>query len=82
LRAVLTATLPNFIDLLAADYRRWAGTDGDTGCGGSVRRLDTPAGELFTDAAAAVREGRERQQQHAEKEEEAHAEQQQKEPVG
>lgn len=63
LRAVLTATLPNFLDLLAADYRRWAGVEGPPGGGnGGGRQLDAPVGELFADAAATVREGRERRQ--------------------
>ena len=71
LRTVLTATLPNFLDLLAADYRRWSGVassggDGSDGGGGSSRQLDAPVGDLFSDAAAAVQQGRERrrQQQH------------------
>ena len=63
LRAVLTATLPNFLELLAADYRRWAGL---AGASAGARELDTPVGELFLDAAATVREGRERRQQHPE----------------
>lgn len=63
LRAVLTATLPNFLNLLAADYSRWAGVDDPPGGdGGGGRQLDAPVGELFADAAATVREGRERRQ--------------------
>ena len=58
LRAVLSATLPNFLQLLAADYRRWAGL---TGTGdAAARQLDAPVGELFSDAAAAVQSGRQR----------------------
>lgn len=64
LRTILSATLPNFLALLAADYRRWAGIAG-TG-DSSARQLDAPVGELFSDAAAAVQEGRQRRQhQHA-----------------
>lgn len=73
LRTVLTATLPNFLSLLAADYRKWAGLSG-TGDAAS-RQLDAPVGELFSDAAAAVREGRERrlaQEVEAQGDEEAH----------
>lgn len=62
LRTVLSATLPNFLALLAADYRRWAGIAG-TG-DSSARQLDAPVGELFADAAAAVQEGRQRRRQH------------------
>ncbi|KAI7838703.1 hypothetical protein COHA_007500 [Chlorella ohadii] len=60
LRTILSATLPNFLALLAADYRRWAGIAG-TG-DSSARQLDAPVGELFSDAAAAVQEGRQRRQ--------------------
>ena len=56
LRAVLAATLPSFLALLAADYRRWAGIAG-TG-DSAARQLDAPVGELFSDAAAAVQAGR------------------------
>ena len=59
---VLSATLPSFLELLAADYRRWAGIAG-TG-DSNARQLDAPVGELFADAAAAVQEGRERRRQH------------------
>ncbi|KAL4858298.1 Protein NRT1/ PTR FAMILY 8.1 [Chlorella vulgaris] len=75
LRTVLAATLPNFLNLLAADYRRWAGLagtsdgDGDGGGSGSGRQLDAPVGELFADAAATVREGREWRAQHRQDEE-------------
>ncbi|KAL4457371.1 hypothetical protein ABPG75_012236 [Micractinium tetrahymenae] len=61
LRAVLSATLPNFLELLAADYRRWAGL---AGAAAGARQLDTPVGELFLDAAATVREGQEWRRQH------------------
>jgi hypothetical protein len=77
LRTVLAATLPNFLNLLAADYRRWAGLagtsdgDGDGGGSGSGRQLDAPVGELFADAAATVREGREWRAQHRQDEERA-----------
>lgn len=63
LRAVLSASLPNFLHLLAADYRRWAGLAG-TG-DAAARQLDAPVGELFSDAAAAVQEGRQRREAQA-----------------
>ena len=63
LRAVLSACLPNFLNLLASDYRRWAGLAG-TG-DAATRQLDAPVGELFTDAAAAVQEGRQRREARA-----------------
>lgn len=66
LRTLLSATLPSFLALLAADYRRWAGIAG-TG-DSSARQLDAPVGELFADAAAAVQEGRERRRQHDDEE--------------
>lgn len=66
---MLSATLPNFLQLLAADYRRWSGL---AGAGSSdARRLDAPVGELFSDAAAAVQSGRERRRQEAEADAEA-----------
>lgn len=58
---MLTATLPNFLELLAADYRRWAGL---AAASAGARELDAPVGELFLDAAATVREGQERRRQH------------------
>lgn len=76
LRTILSATLPNFLSLLAADYRRWAGIAG-TG-DSSARQLDAPVGELFSDAAAAVQEGRQRrQQQHGVEEPEQQEQQKQ-----
>lgn len=76
LRTILSATLPNFLSLLAADYRRWAGIAG-TG-DSSARQLDAPVGELFSDAAAAVQEGRQRrQQQHGGEEPEQQEQQEQ-----
>ena len=62
LRAILSASLPNFLELLGSDYRQWAGLD----AGAAGRQLDAPVGDLFSDAAAAVREGRERRQQQQE----------------
>ena len=60
---MLTATLPNFLELLAADYRRWAGVASSGGSDGGGRQLDAPVGDLFSDAAAAVQQGRERRRQ-------------------
>lgn len=68
LRAVLSAALPNFVSLLAADYRRWAGLSG-TG-DSAARQLDAPVGELFTDAAAAVQQERDRRRHEQEQQDE------------
>ncbi|GAB4823478.1 hypothetical protein N2152v2_010524 [Parachlorella kessleri] len=47
LRAVLVAVLPNFLDLLASDYKRWAAAGGTAGA--SPRDIEGAVGELFAD---------------------------------
>ena len=47
LRAVLVAVLPNFLDLLASDYKRWAAAGGTTGA--PPRDIEGAVGQLFAD---------------------------------
>lgn len=48
LKAVMNAALPNFLELLAADYRHWAA--------GGVRDTNAVVGDLFAEPQAAQKQ--------------------------